>query len=133
MPDINISTADLMPTAPLHWTSILHYIVLVSALFLLITSGDKASLLHIFILAALALVTGADLYIDRLEMPRLFIFIFRVLILGIPLILTGISPTEQTRSFSVFTAIVAAPILAMTFFSCVVPFLGDPRIMSWCK
>ncbi|MBN1428143.1 MAG: hypothetical protein JXB07_07145 [Anaerolineae bacterium] len=128
----NIDIADLLPTAPLHWTSILHYAVLLSALFLLITSGEKASLLHILIMAALALLTGADLYIDQFPISRLFVFIGRVLILGIPLILAGISPTEQTRSFSVLTAILAFPILAITFLTGVLgsPF-GDPRILAW--
>jgi hypothetical protein len=131
MPDITV--AQLLPTAPLHWTSILHYLVLALAIFTLVTSGDKASILYILILATLALLAGADLYINRFPMPHVFIFIMRVLILGIPLILAGISPTEQTRSLSVVTALLAFPILVMTFFSCWIPFLGDPRIMSWCK
>ena len=129
----NISTDQLLPTAPLHWTSIMHYLVLAVAIFTLVTSGDKASILHILILAALALLTGADLYINRMPMPRVFVFVIRVLILGIPIIMAGMSPTEQTRSLSVVTAIFAAPILVMTFFSCMIPFLGDPRIASWCK
>jgi hypothetical protein len=131
MPHINANA--LLPTAPLQWTSILHYIVLVSALFILITSGDKASIFYILILATLALLTGADMYVDRLAIPRLFIFIIRVLILGIPLILAGISPTEQTRSLSGLTAFLASPILAVTFFTCFLGDLGDPRLVSWCK
>lgn len=131
MPDITV--AELLPTQPLHWTSIIHYIVLFLALFTLVTSGDKASILYILILAALALFTGADLYINRFPMPRLFVFIIRVLILGIPIILAGLSPTEQTRNLSVVTAIFAFPILVMTFFSCWIPFLADPRIVSWCR
>ncbi len=129
----NITTDQLLPTAPLNWTSILHYIVLAAAIFTLVTSGDKASILYILILGALALITGADLYIDRFPMPRVFIFIIRVLILGIPILLAGMSPTEQTRNLSAFTAVFAFPILAITFFSCMIRFLGDPRIMSWCK
>lgn len=128
----NIPTEQFLPTAPLHWTSIIHYIVLILAIFTLVTSGDKASILYILILGALALLTGADLYINRLPIPRLFIFITRVLIVGIPIILAGLSPTEQTRNLSVVTAIFALPILVITFLSCVIPFLADPRIVSWC-
>lgn len=129
----NISTADLLPTAPLNWISILHYIVLMIAIFTLITSGDKASILNILVLGALALLAGADLYIDRFPMPRLFVFIIRVLIVAIPIIMAGMSPTEQTRNLSIVTAVLAFPILFVTFFSCMIPFLGDPRIMSWCR
>jgi hypothetical protein len=129
----NITANQLLPSFPLHWTSILHYIVMAIAIFTLVTSGDKASILNILILGALAMFTGADLYIDRISMPRLVIFVVRVLILGIPLIMSGMSPTEQTRNLSIVTAVFAFPILAITFFSCVIPFLGDPRIMSWCK
>jgi hypothetical protein len=78
------------------------------------------------------LLTGADLYVDRFPMPRLFIFIIRVLILGIPILMAGMAPTEQTRNMSVLTAVLAFPILFVTFFSCVIPWLGDPRILSWC-
>jgi hypothetical protein len=129
----HISAAELLPTGPLQWTSILHYIVIVSTLFILITSGDKASVFYILILGSLALITGADLYVDRFGIPRLFIFIFRVLILGIPLILSGISPTEQTRSLSGMTAFLASPILAVTFFTCFLGDWGDPRLVSWCR
>jgi hypothetical protein len=33
---------------------------------------------------------------------------------------------------SVLTAVIAFPILFVTFFSCIIPWLGDPRIASWC-
>jgi hypothetical protein len=128
----NITPAQLLPIHPLHWTSIMHYLVLAAAIFTLITSGDKTSILNILIIASLALLTGADLYIDRFPMPRVFIFIMRVLILGIPILMAGMAPTEQTRNMSVLTAVIAFPILFVTFFSCVIPWLGDPRIMSWC-
>lgn len=128
----NITAAQLLPTNPLHWTSILHYLVLALAIFSLVTSGDKASILHILILAMLALLTGADLYVDRISIPRLFVFIIRVLIMAIPLIMAGMAPTEQTRNISILTAVFAIPILFITFFSCVIQWLGDPRILSWC-
>ena len=111
----------------------MHYLVLATAIFTLVTSGDKASIIYILILATLALLTGADLYINRMPMPRVFVFVIRVLILGIPIVLAGMSPTEQTRSLSLVTAIFAAPILVITFFSCMLPlFLADPRIEVWC-
>jgi hypothetical protein len=128
----NITPAQLLPIQPLHWTSIVHYLVLAAAIFTLITSGDKTSILNILIIASLALLTGADLYVDRFPMPRVFIFIMRVLILGIPILMAGMAPTEQTRNMSVLTAVIASPILFVTFFSCVIPWLGDPRIASWC-
>jgi hypothetical protein len=128
----NFTTDQLLPTAPLNWISILHYIVLLLTIFTLVTSGDKASILYILILGTLALVAGADLYIDRFPMPRLFIFIMRVILVGVPIMLAGMSPTEETRNLSVVIAIFAFPILVMTFFSCWIPLLADPRIKAWC-
>lgn len=133
MPNIEIST--LIPSFPYHWTSILHYLLLLGALFMLMTSGDKTPIVFILVLAVLALLIGADLYIDKLPgMPRFFVYLGRVAILGLPLLLSGLSTTEHNRVVGVVMAGAAVPLLALTFLNCIVPlFLADPRIYWWCS
>lgn len=131
MPNIPISM--LTPPFPLHWTSILHYILLLGTLAVLVTSGDKTSILFIILLGVLALIIGADLYLTRIYMPRIFVFLIRVVMVGLPAILAGMSPSEQTRALSGIMALVASPILVLTFFTCNLgPVFGDPRIINWC-
>jgi hypothetical protein len=130
----NISLVALQPTLPLHWTSIMHYLVLLGMAYLLLTSGDKTPLLFIIILGFAALTVGVSLYSDKISIPRLFIFLARVVMTGIPIMLAGMSPTENTRSAAILVAILAAPLLAIAFFTCIFggPPIGDPRIVSWC-
>lgn len=129
----NISLAMIQPTAPLHWTSIFHYIVLAGMLYILVTSGDKTPLIFIFILGAAALTVGFSLYCDRIQTARIFVFLARVVMTGIPITLAGISPTDNTRNTAIFVAICAAPVLAITFLTCLLGApLGDPRIAWWC-
>src|SRR5690349_3968027 len=131
----NFSFAALTPTAPLNWISILHYIVLLATVYMLVTAGEKTPLLYIIVLGLQAMCVGASLYIDKVQIARLFAFLFRVGMVAIPLVLAGWSPTENTRSAGVMTAILAAPVLAMTFLSCLIPIIADPRIynMGWCS
>jgi len=132
----NIPLQQLIPTEYLHWISILHYLVLLGTLFMLLTSGDKTPLLYIIILGIQAILVGASLYIDRIAIVPFILFIIRVTMVGIPTILAGLSPTDNTRAAGIVIAICAAPILAMTFLSCTLaPPFGDPRIyiLGWCE
>jgi hypothetical protein len=128
----NFSPAQLIPPFPLHWTTILHYIVILAAIAMLMTSGDKAPMSFLFVLAALALLAGIDLYSPLLNVSRIFVFLIRFGIFGIPVVLAGLAPTEQARSLGVVTAIIAFPILVVTFITCLLGPLGDPRIAIWC-
>ena len=130
----NIDPSIFYPTAPLNWITILHYLILLATVYMLVTSGEKTPLLYIMVLAFQALCAGASMYIDRVTVLPVFAFLTRVGIVGIPLILAGWSPTENTRAAGVGTAFLGAPVLAMTFLSCLIPFLADPRIinMGWC-
>lgn len=130
MPDIAIS--EFLPMAPLHWTSIMHYLVLITAIISLLGSGDDAPMLYILALFAVALLTATSLYLNFLSLPRLFVFLIRVIMLAFPLILAGMGPTESTRQFGILMALVSAPILAITLFGCLLGTLGDPRIALWC-
>ncbi len=131
----NISLSVFYPTAPLNWISILHYLILIATIYMLVTAGEKTPLLYIIVLGAQALATGASLYIDKVTLAPLFAFLTRVMMVAVPLILAGWSPTENTRSAGVMTAIIASPILAMTFLSCTIRIIADPRIinMGWCQ
>jgi hypothetical protein len=132
MPNFPISV--FYPTAPLNWISILHYLILLATVYMLITAGEKTPLLYIMILGLQALMAGASLYVDKVSLAALFVFLARVGLVAIPAILAGWSPTENTRAAGVVTAILGAPILAMTFLSCNISILADPRIlnMGWC-
>ncbi|GAB4474689.1 MAG: hypothetical protein Kow00124_14920 [Anaerolineae bacterium] len=122
----------VLPISPLNWTSIAHYLILVGALVMLLASGDKAPMGFIFILLALALLTAASLYIDRLAVDRLWVFLIRVGVLGIPLILIGLGPTEQTRQVALVISLIAIPIMVSTLLGCRFPILVDPRLAGWC-
>jgi hypothetical protein len=124
---------SLIPIAPLHWTSILHYVILLGALVILVSSQSDVSLAFIFWLAALALVTAGDLYSNLIAIPRFVIFMFRVGIVGIPLILSGIAPSDDTRGLAVVLGVLGFALFAMIFLTCFIPFLGDPRIVGWCR
>ena len=131
---MNIPITQLIPLAPLHWTSILHYGVLLVTLYMLVTSGDKTPLLYIIILGVEAMLVGADLYIDKVSVTGIFVFLIRTVMTAIPIIMAGWSPTETARSAGIMGAILAIPILVLTFFSCNLGPFGDPRIfaLGWC-
>ena len=125
--------ASLIPVAPLHWTSIFHYLILLGALVILLSSQSDVSLAFIFFLASLALVTAGDLYSNLIAIPRFVIFIFRVAMVGVPLILSGIAPSDDTRGLAVILAIIGFALFAVVFLTCMIPFMGDPRIAGWCR
>src|SRR5690349_13288256 len=88
----------LVPIAPWHWTTIFHYLILLGTLFILVASQSNVSVIYIFILASLAVVTGADLYANVIPgLPRFVIFMFRVGMVGIPFIIAGLAPVEDLR------------------------------------
>jgi hypothetical protein len=129
----NIQFADLIPHYALHWTTILHYLALLGVIAILTTSGDKSSVLFTLVLAALALLIGASLYTHLLGISRVFIFLIRVLIFGIPVVIAGMAPNEQARAFGVAVAILGLPLLILVFFTCWIGQpIGDPRLWGWC-
>jgi hypothetical protein len=127
-----ITLAEIVPAYPLHWTTIIHYIMLLGMLVILTFSGDQANLLFTLVLALLALLVGADLYAAELGMGRLFIFLIRVLLLGIPILVAGMAPRGDMRTVGILLVVLAAPLLFFTFFTCMFPSIGDPRMLPWC-
>jgi len=121
-----------IPFAPLHWTSIFHYIILLGALFILVASQSNVSIIFIFILGLLAILTGADLYANLINLPHFVIFMIRVGIVGLPFVIAGIAPQEELRALGVVLGLLGLAIFATTFLTCPIPFLGDPRIRPWC-
>lgn len=128
----NIDWAQLIPVAPLHWTTIIHYLIILGALFILIASQSDVSLVFIFILAGIAIVTGADMYSNLINFPRFVIFMLRVGMVGLPLIIAGIAPAEELRGLAIIMGALGFIIFAITFLTCFLPFLADPRIAHWC-
>lgn len=128
----HIDATLLIPPFWAHWTSILHYLILLGTVVLLTISGEKTSVLYLFILATLALATGADLYVTLLGIPQIFAFLIRIVMQIIPIVTAGMAGTEEARSFSIIVAILVAPIMITTFTSCMFPILADPRMATWC-
>lgn len=131
MPNIPLTT--MIPAYALHWTSILHYLLLLSTLAVLTVSGDQATVLFTLVLASLALITGADLYAQLIKFNRIFIFLIRVYMVGVPIVIAGMAPVEGTRVLGVLMVLFSAPLLGMVFATCAVGTpIGDPRLLTWC-
>lgn len=130
----NFPIQELVPLYPLHWTTILHYLLLIGAILLLTISGDQATILFTVVLAIFALLVAADLYSQLLEIDRLFIFLMRIVFFALPIIVGGMADVEEVRQLGFLLAALALPILVMTFLTCWVgPSIGDPRIYGWCS
>ena len=122
----------LLPRYPLHWTTIIHYVLLLSALVILTIASDKAGVFFTILLAIFALTVGANMYSYLLSVPRFFIFLLRVVILGLPLVIAGMGELEEVRAVGFFMGALALPLLVSTFVGCWFPVLNDPRIAYWC-
>lgn len=135
MPEVSA----FIPLSPWHWTTIIHYLLLLGALYLLMASGDNTPVLYLIVVAVMAILVGADLYsnllgLGKLEAGRLIIFLLRVFIFGIPALIGGLATAEDTRAVAIGLAVFAAlPLIAITFLTCPLGIpLGDPRILDWC-
>jgi hypothetical protein len=126
--------SEFIPMAPLHWTSILHYILLLGALFMLMASGDDAPIIYLIVLAIMGILLGVDLYLNLFHLGQVVIFVVRVCIFAIPALIGGLGPTEETRAAGIgLAAFAGLPLLAVTILTCILGNLGDPRISYWCK
>jgi hypothetical protein len=124
--------ADFLPILPLHWTSINHYLLIIMVLAILLTSGEEVSMFFLISVGLVAVLAGASLYLNFFPFSRLFVFLIKTALIGMPLTLVGTSPSEQSRGLSVVTSLLAAPIFLMAFFNCILPGgWQDPRI-PWC-
>ena len=120
-----------LPLYALHWTTIVHYVLLLLAVVILGSSEGDVPTLFLVVVAAFAAALVANLYINLIPVDRLFQFLIRVAIFGLPMVLAGTSPTGGTRALSVIASILAFPIMVLTFISCMLGALGDPRILAW--
>jgi hypothetical protein len=129
-----LKLAEFLPFAPLHWVSILHYLVLIGTIAMLMATGDQTPTLFLFVLVAQGVLTGASLYANFFSIVLLFVWLSRVAIFAIPIVIAGMGPTEATRQLGAFIAVVAAPILVSTFITCSFRLAADPRllVMGWC-
>ncbi|HLV44392.1 MAG TPA: hypothetical protein VKY39_05515, partial [Aggregatilineales bacterium] len=60
----NLPLSQIIPPYPTHWTTILHYGLLLGTIVMLTTAGDRSSLAYTLILGALAVLVGADMYLN---------------------------------------------------------------------
>jgi hypothetical protein len=129
-----LQLTEFLPYAPLHWVSILHYLVLIGTIAMLMSTGDQTPTLFLFVLVVQGVLTGASLYANFFSVVLLFVWLARVAIFAIPIVIAGMGPNEATRHLGVFIAIMAAPILVSTFITCSFRAAADPRLlaMGWC-
>lgn len=130
----NLPLSQIIPPYPTHWTTILHYSLLLGTIVMLTTAGDRSSLAYTLILGALAVLVGADMYLNLAVLDRFVVFLLRVAIFAIPLILVGMAPDSTTRAVAVVLVLLTIPLIGLTFLTCYFggPPLIDPRIVSWC-
>src|SRR5688500_14649547 len=96
MPDIDPQI--FIPYRPLHWTSIIHYLVILGSLYILIASQSNVTIPFLILVSALAIATAASLYAANIPgLPAIFIFIFRTLVVGLPFTIAGITKQEDLR------------------------------------
>jgi hypothetical protein len=113
----------------LHYLNILHYLLMIGAVALLGSAGEKSPIIFLIVTAALMLFTAADLYSDMLGIPFFAVFLMRVGMLGIPMISAGLGPTQQARGLGILAAIPAFLILLVLFLGAwLSPSLTDPRL-----
>lgn len=129
---MSFELSSVLPIAPLHWTSIMHYLLLLGALAMLFVSSGNSSNGFVITIMALALVTAASLYIDRLPLTRLYVFLIRVGLAAMTMLLAGLGPNKFSRQMGLLISLFSLPLLTSTFLGCMVSVLMDPRIASWC-
>lgn len=122
-----------------HWTTIMHYLLLIGTIFLLFASGDDTSMIYLIVVAALAIIIAFSLFISRLplstkEIGRLTIFLLRVGMMGIPALIAGLGRNDAVRAGGLIMAVgLALPLVAITILTCPLgPGIGDPRLTNWC-
>jgi hypothetical protein len=129
----NITFEQIIPPYPLHWTTIIHYVYLLATIALLAIGGERTSLLFTLLLSLMALATGVDLYSNLIQFPRFFVFIDRVLMLGLPIIIVGMTSEDFARVIGIVNAAIGLVLVVLVFFTCSLgPGFGDPRVWAWC-
>ena len=131
MPEIEI--AQYLPTAPTHWLSISHYVILLLSIAIFASTGEDAPMVFLVVVGALMLVTALHLYIDLVRLDRFAIFVIKTAVFVLPVMLAGLSPTEQARGLSILAALFGAAILVAGFMGCLFTPLVDPRSLLLCQ
>lgn len=126
------AVSQFIPLFPLHYTTIINYLLLLGTVFTLAIAGGDADtpLSFIFIMAIMAGLIGTNLYINFFPgIPRIAIFLGRVALFAIPVVLTGLSPNQQSRGLGALLAAIGFPLFVLIFVNPYMPpFLVDPRI-----
>lgn len=113
MPEISLEM--LIPAQPLGPMAILHYLVILGALWMVISAGDEGTLLNTVAAFGIALMAVANLYATLLGVPGIVIFGFRIIMVMLCIVMIGMAPNPRARTFSIFLALLALPILAVLF------------------
>jgi hypothetical protein len=131
MPEIDPQI--FVPFRPLHWTSIVHYLVILGALYILIASQSNVTIPFLMLVSSLAFCTVASLYAANIPgIPAIFVFIFRTLVVGLPFTIAGITKQEDLRGVGVILGVLGLFLFMSMLLVCSPP-LGDPRLAGWCN
>lgn len=112
---MTFSPEMLIPTAPLHPITILHYLLVLGALGLVIFSGDEGGTMFTALAGGIAFAAVVNIYGRLFGLPGFVLFIVRVLMVMFAVILTGTAPSEKTRSYAIILVLLALPILFVLF------------------
>ena len=127
----NIAWEQFIPSFPLHWTTIIHYLILVIAIILLTISGDKVGIIYTILLGVVALAVGIDLYFNKIGLLAIVVFFGRLVMVGVPIVIVGMADNEQARALAIVMTALGLVLLVLFFASfCIGPVIGDPRVFT---
>jgi hypothetical protein len=113
MPEFSLQM--LVPTDPLGIMAIFHYLVILGAVWMVISAGDEGGTVNTIIAGGIALMAVVDLYARSLGMPGMFIFGARIIMVMLCIVMAGMAPNPRARGFAILLTVFALPILAVLF------------------
>jgi hypothetical protein len=113
LPEITFGT--FIPPYPLHFLQIVRYLLLLGVLVMMLLPREQSATTMTLLLGALALVTVGDIYGNKYIHSAFTVYMLRISMVIIPILLTGMAPSEQSRTGGIFLAILGAPSLLIMF------------------
>jgi hypothetical protein len=113
MPEFSLQM--LVPADPLSIIAIFHYLVILGAVWMVISAGDEGGTINTIIAGGIALMAVVDLYAKSLGLPGMFIFAARIIMVMLCIVMTGMAPNPKSRGFAMILTVFALPILAVLF------------------
>ena len=113
MPDIALEM--LIPTYPFHPITILHYVVILGAIWIVISAGEESTTFQTILCAMIAIMAVVNLYGIRVGLVGILIFVARAIMVMACLVTAGMAPNPKARTFAIILSLIALPILIVLF------------------